>query len=83
MADLNDLSPKQAREEFRRNTGTIPFTTGICLGYLQTNIVCLPSEYADDFEKVCQANSAPFPLVYRSQPGQVDAPDLAQDFDIR
>ncbi len=77
------LLPKEARSLLR--TGEYYGTTaGFCLGYTQANLVVLPSQYADGFQKFCQANSAAFPLLYRSKPGEVTAsPELAVDSDVR
>ena len=38
---------------------------------------------ADDFELLCAKNSCAFPHLYRSQPGEVSAPPLASDSDVR
>lgn len=38
---------------------------------------------ADDFERLCINNSSPFPLLYRSRPGEVSAPPLASESDVR
>ncbi|MEE6525047.1 hypothetical protein FKM82_024828 [Ascaphus truei] len=52
-------------------------------GYTQTNVVILHRSLADDFEKFCQANSGPLPLLYRSEPGEWKCPPLSKDSDIR
>ena len=76
------LLPSEARQLFRQN-GFDGLTSGFCAGYMQANIVVLPRELADDFEQFCRRNSAPLPLLYRSKPGEVGAPPLAKDSDIR
>ncbi len=76
------LLPKAARELFRENRYH-GVTRGLCMGYLQANLVVLPNELADDFEEFCRRNYGPLPLLYRSQPGEVGAPPLAQDSDVR
>eukprot|EP00043_Microstomoeca_roanoka_P018093 m.191825 g.191825 ORF g.191825 m.191825 type:complete len:320 (-) comp16762_c7_seq3:1141-2100(-) len=58
-------------------------TSGVCAGYLQANVVIMPSAYAGDFERFCQRNYRACPLLFRSQPGQRDAGPLAKDSDIR
>lgn len=58
-------------------------TYGWCRGHLQANISIVPSRVADDFEKFCQLNPSACPLLYRSKPGEVTAPPLAQNSDIR
>ena len=64
--------------------GNLPFPTyGWCKGHLQANISIVPSIVADDFERFCELNPGPCPLLYRSKPGEVTAPILAKDSDIR
>lgn len=43
----------------------------------------MPSDITDDFERLCLSNSSPFPLLYRSKPGEVSAPPLASNSDVR
>ncbi|XP_054652250.1 D-glutamate cyclase, mitochondrial [Dunckerocampus dactyliophorus] len=52
-------------------------------GHQQTNVVILPKHLADDFEAFCHRNSAPLPLLYRSQSGENSCPPLAKHADIR
>lgn len=64
--------------------GKLPHATyGWCVGHLQANISIVPSKVADDFERFCKLNSSACPLLYRSQPGEVTAPNLAENSDIR
>ncbi len=64
--------------------GSLPFPTyGWCRGHLQANISIVPSRVADDFERFCNLNPGPCPLLYRSRPGEVAAPILAKGSDIR
>ncbi|EGD83217.1 hypothetical protein PTSG_03849 [Salpingoeca rosetta] len=58
-------------------------TSGACPGYLQANVVIMPSSYAQDFEEFCKRNYRACPLLYKSTPGQLHAGPLAQDSDIR
>ena len=76
------LQPSEARSLFRRN-GYYGPTSGFCRGYTQANIIVLPKELADDFEEFCKRNSGPFPLLYKSQPGECTAPPLARESDIK
>ena len=76
------MKPSDARCLFRRN-GYSGYTSGFCSGYAQTNVLILPKKLADDFEKLCGRNSGAFPLLYRSEAGEVGAPPLAVDSDIR
>ncbi|XP_068953060.1 D-glutamate cyclase, mitochondrial-like, partial [Petaurus breviceps papuanus] len=49
----------------------------------QASVVILPRSFAEDFEKFCQANSGPLPLLYRSEPGEWKLPTLSAGLDIR
>lgn len=80
--NASSLSPKEARELFRANK-YYGSTSGFCLGYVQTNLTVLPARDADDFEEFCKRNSAPLPLLYRSLPGELVAPPLAENSDVR
>ena len=81
-ADATSLSPSEARAIISRN-GYYGTTSGFCLGHAQFNMMMLPSDLADDFEELCKKNHGPFPLLYRSKPGEVGAPPLAKDADIK
>lgn len=52
------------------------------MGYLQANLAILPSALADDFERFCELNKAPCPLLYRSGIGELSAGNLAPNSDI-
>lgn len=83
MADnASALSPKQARDIFRTNS-YYGSTGGFCLSYVQANIVIVPAQFADEFQEFCNKNSSALPLLYRSKPGEITAPPLANDSDIR
>lgn len=83
--DTLQFLPREAREQFRKeNLSKTPITCSqFCAGYLQANIACVPFDLADDFERLCITNSSPFPLLYRSKPGEVGAPPLASNSDVR
>ncbi|CAG9970427.1 unnamed protein product [Clonostachys byssicola] len=69
-------------------------TSGLAPGYVQTNLIVLPSRYASDFRLLCARNTVPCPLVAESAttgnwgkikshlPG-IDGETLAKDLDIR
>ena len=80
--NASTMSPSDARALFRRN-GYYGTTAGFCLGYAQTNVIILPKEFSVDFEEFCKRNSGPLPLLYRSEAGEVGAPPLATDSNIR
>ena len=76
--------PSIARHESRTNPALKGVTTaGFCMGYLQANVVILPSALANDFEQFCEFNSGACPLLYRSERGEVSAGPLAPASDIR
>lgn len=81
--DPGEFHPREAREQFRQNKMVHISCSQFCAGYLQSNIACVPSNMADDFERLCINNSSPFPLLYRSRPGEVSAPPLASESDVR
>lgn len=82
LSDSANLSPSEARGIFRRN-GFHGKTSGFCAGYMQANVTIVPSELADDFEELCKKNHSAFPVLYRSKPGELGAPPLASNVDIR
>ncbi|KAM0544111.1 hypothetical protein ACHAPJ_011993 [Fusarium lateritium] len=56
---------KQVRLASRANTCAT--TSGLAPGYLQTNLIVLPSRYAADFRLLCARNPVPCPLVAESE----------------
>lgn len=53
------------RLQSRTNTWDAP-TTGIAPGYLQANLIVLPSRFAHDFRILCARNTVPCPLLASS-----------------
>ena len=74
--------PKSLRHKIRSGDHSSP-TSGLCKGYVQCNLVILPSEWAQDFELFCGKNPKPCPLIAKSGKGQFNLPDLGEDLDIR
>ncbi|MDO8244057.1 MAG: putative hydro-lyase [Myxosarcina sp. JB018] len=74
------MNPSAERLAFRteEKKGT---TSGMCPGYVQTNMVTLPKEYAFDFLLFCERNPKSCPLVEVLEAG-VTRPKTA-DADIR
>ncbi|KAF5554595.1 DUF1445 domain-containing protein [Fusarium mexicanum] len=69
-------------------------TSGVAFGYIQANLIILPSRYANDFRSLCARNPVPCPLIAESRtPGdftnlksylpRVDDTQLASDLDLR
>ena len=81
---VGDWTPSQARYQFRTNPDLEGSSTaGYCMGYLQANLAILPSSLADEFEKFCELNKAPCPLLYKSKRGELSAGILAEESDVR
>lgn len=80
--ELRQASPHEIRRMIReeRFTGN---TSGFSLGFLQGNLAILPAEYAMDFQRYCQRNPKPCPLVGISDTGEPTLPTLGFDIDIR
>lgn len=58
-------------------------TTGHAIGFVQGNVVILPSALADDFLLFCQRNPKPCPLLARGEAGDYRLAALGADLDIR
>lgn len=75
------------RNTFRTHTDCMCISLNVSFvmfaGFKQANVVILHKSLADDFEKFCQANDGPLPLLYRSKPGEWKCPSLSSDADIR
>ena len=54
-----------ARLQFRTNAWDLP-TSGIAPGFLQANLLVLPSKYSSDFAILCARNPVPCPLLASS-----------------
>lgn len=69
-------------------------TSGLAPGYLQTNLIVLPSRFAADFRLLCVRNTVPCPLIaesitsgqwreLRSCVTSIASEELAKDLDLR
>ena len=58
-------------------------TAGLAPGFVQGNLVVLPSDVADEFLGFCQQNTKPCPLIAVSEPGDPRLPALGEDLDLR
>ncbi|CEJ82551.1 hypothetical protein VHEMI02610 [[Torrubiella] hemipterigena] len=65
MLDLATYTGQEVRLKARSNEICRP-TSGVARGYIQANVVVLPSEYADDFRRLCARNPVPCPLLAES-----------------
>lgn len=80
---MGTTSPAQLREQIRQGKMTEP-TSGLAPGFVQANIVILPSDHAADFLAFCQRNPKPCPLLDTSPtPGNPGLPSLGKSIDIR
>lgn len=75
------ISPAQLREKIRSSTWTGP-TTGAAPGYVQANLVMLPSKWALQFLLFCVRNPKPCPILDVLEPGATE-PRIAAGADLR
>lgn len=75
-------SGAQARLRVRSGEHAGP-TSGLAPGYVQGNLAILPKDLAADFQRFCQLNPKPCPLLASSEPGDPHLPMLGADLDIR
>lgn len=75
-------SPAELRQTIRAGKHSGP-TSGLCLGFVQANVVILPERDADDFARFCRWNSRACPLLLQTAPGQFEPLDAAPGADIR
>jgi uncharacterized protein YcsI (UPF0317 family) len=75
-------TPRELRAEIRagRFTGQ---TAGQAPSYVQTNLVIVPADAADEFEEFCRLNSQACPLVERTAPGDPEPKAAAPGADLR
>lgn len=57
-------------------------TAGYCDGHVQANLVAIPEEYADHFERFCQENPKPCPLLEKVGPGTHSTRYLAAEANL-
>lgn len=58
-------------------------TNGVCPGYVQTNLVILPEEFAFDFTVFCLRNPKACPILEILDPGDPKINEFAENADIR
>lgn len=75
------LTPGELRQLIRAGqfSGS---TSGCAAGFVQCNLVVLPSAHAADFLRFCQLNPKPCPLLAVGEPGDPSLPRLG-DVDVR
>ncbi|PCJ60311.1 MAG: DUF1445 domain-containing protein [Planctomycetota bacterium] len=82
MNNFSYITPKENRALIRGGKYTQQ-TSGMSMGYLQVNVVILPKDFANDFQKYCVNNSKACPLLEVTDVGSIDAGKLATEVDVR
>jgi uncharacterized protein YcsI (UPF0317 family) len=80
--ELADMKPRAFRAMCRNGTFQGP-TAGVARGFAQANLVILPAELADDFDRFCAINPKPCPLLERTEAGDSEPKRLAPGADLR
>ena len=80
--DARKLSSKAIRKKIRLELYN-NHTSGLASNKLQTNIVILPNEYANDFYNFCKLNPKACPLVGQTKLKSPYFDSLGDDIDIR
>lgn len=80
--EVKHQTPQALRQLIREGTLT-GHTSGMADGYIQANVVILPSSYAYDFLKFCFRNPKTCPLLDVSEIGSTSFPYYGKDADIR
>ncbi|CAN5561357.1 putative hydro-lyase [soil metagenome] len=81
-AEIRALSPPDARAAIRAGQWTDQ-TAGLAPGYVQANLAILPAADAADFERFCELNPKPCPLLDVTLPGSPVPARTAPDADLR
>lgn len=76
------VTGQQVRQACRESAWTGP-TAGLAAGYVQANLVILPSDWAFDFLLFCQRNPRPCPLICVTEPGSWNPRSVATNADLR
>ncbi len=79
--DLQIQQPATIRKMIKQGELT-SHTSGMAKGYIQANVVILPSAYAYDFLKFCFRNPKTCPLLDVSEKGSKSFPTFGQQADI-
>ncbi|MFC2079799.1 putative hydro-lyase [Candidatus Bipolaricaulota bacterium] len=78
----DQLSGIEARALIRTGEWSAP-TAGMASGYVQANLVVVPSSIAEEFERFCRLNPKPLPLLERTEPGSYTPQRCAKGADLR
>src|SRR5215213_3150642 len=77
-----DPEVEEVRSRIRSGEHDGP-TGGLARGYVQTNLVILPEDYAFDFLKFCVRNPKPCPVLEVTDAGSPEPPVMAPGADLR
>lgn len=80
--NLQNALPNEIRAQIRSGALQVP-TSGMAKGYVQANVVILPSKYAYDFLKFCFRNPKTCPLLDVSEVGSPSFMKYGKEADIR
>ena len=90
LAQSSELDDESRRDEARQLRGRIRsgehdgLTTGLAPGMVQLNLAILPQDWAEDFQRFCELNPKPCPLVSMTDPGNPVFPsEIGDDIDVR
>ena len=90
LAQSSDLDDESRRDEARQLRGRIRrgehdgLTTGLAPGMVQLNLAILPKDWAEDFQRFCELNPKPCPLVSMTDPGNPVFPsEIGEGIDVR
>jgi len=84
MQDIVDskIAPSKFRALVKAGQWDKP-TAGICTDYVQVNLAIMPGQYAEDFQRFCEENPKPCPLLEVVKDGGFEASAMAPGSDIR
>jgi len=69
--ELANATAAEVRTEIRAGRWTQP-TAGLARGFVQTNLVILPADWAGEFAEFCRLNARPCPLVEQTAVGSFE-----------
>lgn len=82
MSHEDRLTGAEARKLIRNGRWRAP-TAPLAHGYVQANLVILECSLANDFERFCQLNPQPLPLLERTEIGSPRTTICARNADLR
>ena len=77
-----DMTASEVRSRIREEEHSGP-TAGVARGYVQANLVILPSDYAFDFLRFCVRNPKPCPVLEVTDVGSPEPSVAARGADLR